>query len=143
MDITKLVEKNNTLLRLGLNFDVPDARMRVAKHLQDNNDSIRLLRIGSQQEQGGWNETMCRLIDKIWADDDYPWWSCIMYNERLNFYGNNFLGAFNEDNRKRERGRGALNNRNVFFIYIYMSVQKWFYQGTWQIIIENNHNLVY
>lgn len=46
MDITKLVEKNNTLLRLGLNFDVPDARMRVAKHLQDNNDSIRLTRIG-------------------------------------------------------------------------------------------------
>lgn len=46
MDITKLVEKNNTLLRLGLNFDVPDARMRVAKHLQDNNDKIRLVRIG-------------------------------------------------------------------------------------------------
>lgn len=46
MDITKLVEKNNALLRLGLNFDVPDARMRVAKHLQDNNDSIRLMRIG-------------------------------------------------------------------------------------------------
>lgn len=46
MDITKLVEKNNTLLRLGLNFDVPDARMRVAKHLQDNNDRIRLVRTG-------------------------------------------------------------------------------------------------
>uniref|UniRef100_A0A6G1SBD7 Tropomodulin n=1 Tax=Aceria tosichella TaxID=561515 RepID=A0A6G1SBD7_9ACAR len=49
MDITKLVEKNNTLLRLGLNFDVPDARMRVAKHLQDNNDNIRLTRIGGNQ----------------------------------------------------------------------------------------------
>lgn len=49
MDITKLVEKNSTLLRLGLNFDVPDARMRVAKHLQDNNDSIRLKRIGAIQ----------------------------------------------------------------------------------------------
>jgi len=46
MDITKLVEKNDSLLRLGLNFDVPDARMRVAKHLQDNNDRIRLTRIG-------------------------------------------------------------------------------------------------
>lgn len=45
MDITKLVEKNTNLLRLGLNFDVPDARMRVAKHLQDNNDNIRLIRI--------------------------------------------------------------------------------------------------
>lgn len=51
MDITKLVEKNNTLLRLGLNFDVPDARMRVAKHLQDNNDSIRLMRINADPNQ--------------------------------------------------------------------------------------------
>lgn len=49
MDITKLVEKNTNLLRLGLNFDVPDARMRVAKHLQDNNDNIRLIRIGESQ----------------------------------------------------------------------------------------------
>lgn len=49
MDITKLVEKNSSLLRLGLNFDVPDARMRVAKHLQDNNDNIRLTRIGGNQ----------------------------------------------------------------------------------------------
>lgn len=49
MDITKLVEKNSSLLRLGLNFDVPDARMRVAKHLQDNNDTIRLTRIGGNQ----------------------------------------------------------------------------------------------
>lgn len=47
MDVTKLVEKNNSLLRLGLNFDVPDARMRVAKHLQDNNDNIRLMRVGA------------------------------------------------------------------------------------------------
>lgn len=51
MDITKLVEKNNTLLRLGLNFDVPDARMRVAKHLQDNNDSLRLIRIGANPNE--------------------------------------------------------------------------------------------
>lgn len=48
MEITKLVEKNPTLLRLGLNFDVPDARMRVAKHLQDNHDSNRLVRIGKK-----------------------------------------------------------------------------------------------
>lgn len=52
MDITRLVEKNNTLLRLGLNFDVPDARMRVAKHLQDNNDGIRLTRIGGNRATG-------------------------------------------------------------------------------------------
>lgn len=51
MDVTKLVEKNSTLLRLGLNFDVPDARMRVAKHLQDNNDSIRLNRIGQPNDK--------------------------------------------------------------------------------------------
>jgi len=53
MDITKLVEKNRTLLRLGLNFDVPDARMRVAKHLQDNNDTIRLIRIGADPNDQG------------------------------------------------------------------------------------------
>lgn len=60
MDITKLVEKNNTLLRLGLNFDVPDARMRVAKHLQDNNDSLRLIRIGAnpnEQQQSSAEKT--------------------------------------------------------------------------------------
>lgn len=38
MEIAKLVEENNTLLRLGLNFDVPDARLRVANKLQANND---------------------------------------------------------------------------------------------------------
>lgn len=52
MDVTKLVEKNSSLLRLGLNFDVPDARMRVAKHLQDNNDNIRLMRIGVSGADG-------------------------------------------------------------------------------------------
>lgn len=38
MEIAKLVEENSTLLRLGLNFDVPDARLRVANKLQANND---------------------------------------------------------------------------------------------------------
>ena len=44
MDIAKLVDQNHTLLRLGLNFDVPDARMRVASRLQQNKDN-RMLRI--------------------------------------------------------------------------------------------------
>lgn len=39
MDIAKAIEKNSTLLRLGLAFDVPDARNRVAVHLQENNDN--------------------------------------------------------------------------------------------------------
>lgn len=46
MDVAKLVEKNNTLLRLGLNFDVPDARHRVVNKLQQNSDNLRLQRIG-------------------------------------------------------------------------------------------------
>lgn len=39
MAVAKLVEENKTLLRLGLNFDVPDARMRIAQRLQSNNDN--------------------------------------------------------------------------------------------------------
>jgi len=46
MEIAKLVEQNNTLLRLGLNFDVPDARLRVVNKLQANNDNLRLQRVG-------------------------------------------------------------------------------------------------
>lgn len=38
MEITKLIEENKTLLRLGLCFDVPDARVRIAEHLQKNTD---------------------------------------------------------------------------------------------------------
>ncbi|KAI1280710.1 Tropomodulin [Halotydeus destructor] len=51
MEVAKLVEQNDTLLRLGLNFDVPDARMRIAQRLQDNNDNVRLRRIGRQTSQ--------------------------------------------------------------------------------------------
>jgi len=47
MDIAKLVEQNRNILRLGLSFDVPDARNRVAFHLQKTNDNVRLRRIGS------------------------------------------------------------------------------------------------
>lgn len=41
MELAKLVEANNTLLQLGLNFDVPDARLRVANKLQSNKDSSK------------------------------------------------------------------------------------------------------
>ncbi|XP_054715741.1 tropomodulin-like [Uloborus diversus] len=48
MEITKLIEENKTLLRLGLSFDVPDARVRITDHLQKNQDRIRLRRIGTE-----------------------------------------------------------------------------------------------
>lgn len=38
MEITDLVEKNTTLLRLGLHLEYNDARHRVAAHLQRNID---------------------------------------------------------------------------------------------------------
>lgn len=38
MEITELVEKNMTLLRLGLHLEFNDARHRVAAHLQRNID---------------------------------------------------------------------------------------------------------
>jgi hypothetical protein len=38
MEITELVEKNSTLLRLGLHLEFNDARHRVAAHLQRNID---------------------------------------------------------------------------------------------------------
>ncbi|XP_038105939.1 tropomodulin isoform X6 [Culex quinquefasciatus] len=41
MEITDLVEKNTTLLRLGLHLEFNDARHRVAAHLQRNIDRIR------------------------------------------------------------------------------------------------------
>ncbi|XP_058127576.1 tropomodulin isoform X2 [Anopheles coustani] len=41
MEITELVEKNTTLLRLGLHLEFNDARHRVAAHLQRNIDRTR------------------------------------------------------------------------------------------------------
>jgi tropomodulin len=45
MEITDLVEKNSTLLRLGLHLEYNDARHRVAAHLQRNIDRIRIERL--------------------------------------------------------------------------------------------------
>ncbi|XP_041970244.1 tropomodulin-1 isoform X1 [Aricia agestis] len=48
MEITKLVEENPTLLRLGLHLEYSDARHRVASHLQRNIDrNCRLLKKSS------------------------------------------------------------------------------------------------
>lgn len=49
MEIAKAVEQNKTLLRLGLCFDVPCARQKITDHLQQNNDNVRLKRIGSYE----------------------------------------------------------------------------------------------
>lgn len=38
MEITELVEKNASLLRLGLHLEYNDARHRIANHLQRNID---------------------------------------------------------------------------------------------------------
>ncbi|CAM1292127.1 TMOD1 (predicted) [Pycnogonum litorale] len=46
MEIAKLVEQNPRLIRLGINFDVPDARIRVQQHLKKNLDNVRLKRLG-------------------------------------------------------------------------------------------------
>ncbi|RWS29317.1 Tropomodulin-like protein [Leptotrombidium deliense] len=43
MEIAKLVEQNKKLKNLGLNFDVPDARLRVTQRLQSNSDDSEYL----------------------------------------------------------------------------------------------------
>lgn len=43
MEITNLVEKNPTLLRLGLHLEYNDARHRIATHLQRNVDTSKRL----------------------------------------------------------------------------------------------------
>ncbi|KAL1452593.1 hypothetical protein WDU94_006810 [Cyamophila willieti] len=49
MEITKLVEANPTLLRLGLHLEYNDARHRIATHLQRNIDRSKLTRVLSLQ----------------------------------------------------------------------------------------------
>lgn len=43
MEITELVEKNASLLRLGLHLEYNDARHRIANHLQRNIDRSKYL----------------------------------------------------------------------------------------------------
>ncbi|XP_028901772.1 tropomodulin isoform X11 [Zeugodacus cucurbitae] len=49
MEITELVEKNPSLLRLGLHLEFNDARHRVAAHLQRNIDRIRVNRLNQRK----------------------------------------------------------------------------------------------
>lgn len=44
MAITKLIEDNDTILRFGIWFEYPDARVRVQEKIQKNNDQIRQAR---------------------------------------------------------------------------------------------------
>lgn len=43
MEITQLIEKNPTILRLGLHLEYNDARHRIATHLQRNIDTSKYL----------------------------------------------------------------------------------------------------
>ncbi|XP_059621883.1 tropomodulin isoform X2 [Phlebotomus argentipes] len=47
MEITELVEKNSSLLRLGLHLEFNDARHRIAAHLQRNIDRSRISKLHS------------------------------------------------------------------------------------------------
>jgi len=48
MAITKSIEKNKTLLKVGIQFEYPDCQNRVAVHLQKNLDRIRIKRIAEK-----------------------------------------------------------------------------------------------
>ena len=52
MEIAKLVLANQTILRLGIAFEIAGARVRVHEHLQRNNDKLRQKRIkGDEQDE--------------------------------------------------------------------------------------------
>ena len=53
MAITKSIENNKTLLKVGLQFEFNDCRNRVAVHLQKNLDRIRLKRIAAKLANRG------------------------------------------------------------------------------------------
>merc|ERR1712012_136981 len=57
MAITKSIEKNKTLLKVGIQFEYPDCQNRVAVHLQKNLDRIRIKRIAeklAERENSGY-----------------------------------------------------------------------------------------
>lgn len=45
MEITEVVEKNTSLLRLGLHLEYNDARHRISAHLQRNIDRSKFILI--------------------------------------------------------------------------------------------------
>jgi len=52
MSITSAVEKNKSLLRVGIHFEYGDCRNRVAVQLQKNLDRVRLKRVASKSKNG-------------------------------------------------------------------------------------------
>lgn len=48
MELARLIELNKTLLSVGIHLDFADARVRVARHLQQNLDRIRKQRMGKE-----------------------------------------------------------------------------------------------
>ena len=57
MAITKSIEKNKTLLKVGIQFEYPDCQNRVAVHLQKNLDRVRIKRIAekiAEREKSGY-----------------------------------------------------------------------------------------
>lgn len=50
MEITEFVEKNASLLRLGLHLEYNDARHRIANHLQRNIDRSKYLKYEDTQQ---------------------------------------------------------------------------------------------
>ena len=53
----KSIEKNKTLLKVGIQFEYPDCQNRVAVHLQKNLDRIRIKRIAekiAEREKSGY-----------------------------------------------------------------------------------------
>jgi len=52
MAITKLIEDNDSILRFGIWFEFPDARVRVQEKIQKNNDLIRQARKTVKEDAG-------------------------------------------------------------------------------------------
>lgn len=50
MEIARLVEENRSLLSIGLELAVADARVRVSRKLQENRDRLRRVRMGQETE---------------------------------------------------------------------------------------------
>uniref|UniRef100_A0A0B6ZP77 Tropomodulin n=1 Tax=Arion vulgaris TaxID=1028688 RepID=A0A0B6ZP77_9EUPU len=51
MQIAKLIKENHKLLRLGIQFEFPDARIKVHDKLKANLDALRKKRVGKEDEQ--------------------------------------------------------------------------------------------
>ncbi|XP_055587883.1 tropomodulin isoform X4 [Uranotaenia lowii] len=70
MEITELVEKNTTLLRLGLHLEFNDARHRVAAHLQRNIDRIRVDKKDGRSSRGSFYRPVQQPDERMEELDD-------------------------------------------------------------------------